>query len=235
MKQTSIWSDAAAATDLMTLQPLKDRVQRKTEKLCDSSFKQTCDTKKVQDKLFSGEAVLVVLHTQPPPHALSNPLVHKVFGLFLYILAQLCNLAAVHLPSPRQQHNISATAEPHWGPLALLRSCQRIIHARGDMSEGGVKREEATHMQTPKILKKLKKKEIIHKLTKTDTTAFFPFLLSPLAFLLSAHTLDILPFFLAGASRGNSGRNPFSTDAGTAVPTLNETQLGLPLSACGSR
>lgn len=50
-----------------------------------------------------------------------------------------------------------------------------------------------------------------------------------------AHTLDFLPFFLAEDSHGSGRRNPFSTDAGTAVLILNETQLVLPLSVCSKR
>lgn len=46
----------------------------------------------------------------------------------------------------------------------------------------------------------------------------------------STSALDILLFFLAGASHGDSSRNPFSTDAGTAALILNETQLVLPRS-----
>lgn len=78
------------------------------------------------------------------------------------------------------------------------------------------------------------------KITHTHTDAdMLAYLLSPLTPLLpfktQAHTLDILSFFLAGASHGSSSRNPFSTDAGTAVLILNETQWVLPLSACSAR
>lgn len=74
---------------------------------------------------------------------------------------------------------------------------------------------------------------LVQTCAHTDTPTYSS-PLSPLAprlpFKAQAHTLDILPFFLAGASHGNSSRNPFSTDAGTAVLILNETQLVLPLS-----
>lgn len=100
------------------------------------------------------------------------------------------------------------------GPRAQPRLCQKLIHARGDMSTGRAKQEEMawrTHEQ---------------KITHTHTPAYS----SPLNPRLPFKTVDILPFFLAGASHGNSSRNPFSTDAGTAVPILNRTQLVLPLS-----
>lgn len=66
---------------------------------------------------------------------------------------------------------------------------------------------------------------IAHTHTDRHTSAITLSPLTPrLPFQTQAHTLDILPFFLAGASHGSSSRNPFSTDAGTAVLILNETQ-----------
>lgn len=105
------------------------------------------------------------------------------------------------------------------------------------MSEGKVRR---ARRQRDAHVKKKREEERnrAHTRPQTDvrTRRHAGILRSPLTprlpFKTQAHTLDILPFFLAGASHGNGCRNPFSTDAGTAVLILNETQSVLPLSAC---
>lgn len=68
----------------------------------------------------------------------------------------------------------------------------------------------------------------IHTLSHTQVRPFT----RRLPLKAQAHTLDFLPFFLAEDSHGSGRRNQFSTDAGTAVLILNETQLVLPLSVC---
>lgn len=109
--------------------------------------------------------------------------------------------------------------------------CQRWHEWRKSEAGG----DNMTHT-CEKIHTHARGRTVTHARAHTDMYAcrHTSILLSPLIFPLlpfkiRAHTLDILPFFLAGASHGNSSRNPFSTDAGTAVLILNETQLVLPL------
>lgn len=82
---------------------------------------------------------------------------------------------------------------------ALPGLCQGLIRARSDMSEGEGRR--------------------IHTLTHIYTPHTHT----------QTHTLDILLFFLAGDSHGNSSRNPFSTDTGTAVQIANKKRSIRPL------
>lgn len=94
--------------------------------------------------------------------------------------------------------------------------CQRW-HERRKSEAGGNTRDARTRARAH-----------THTLTHTQVCPFT----RRLPLKAQAHTLDFLPFFLAEDSHGSGRRNPFSTDAGTAVLILNETQLVLPLSVC---
>lgn len=82
---------------------------------------------------------------------------------------------------------------------------QKLIQARGDRRKRG-------KGHTCKISLT---RACAHTHTQTHGGARLP------PFSHKHTTLDLLPFILAGAFRGNSGRNPFSTGAGAAVPIPN--------------
>lgn len=133
-------------------------------------------------------------------------IVQKYLCLPMYILAQLCDLRLCVCVCVFCSHGNSTTYQRprnRTGAKGIARVLPKHNpcqgwHERRERQEGGD--GSAAHA-------------CAH--THTHTT-------------LSAHTLDILLFFLAGDSHGNSNRNPFSTDARTAVQILNETQLVWP-------
>lgn len=133
---------------------------------------------------------------------------HSQFLVFLNILAQLCNLAPCMWCVLGRHGNLTTYCRPQ-SPVWARRAFARFVPEPSPCQRWHeLKAKKWAGWRWPWHIHEKKKVLVVFLLKQ-------------------AHRLDILPFFLAGASHGSSRRNPFSMDAGAAVV--------LPLTACSYR